>query len=143
MDSGDRDSAAGRRDFAILVLLVRLDLLAGRSPAWIWATSASGRARSPCEGKGSRRDILPSPVDTGEVVAGAPEGRRQPGGVCAAALTAWPTCCRQRVVCRPGPRTGRDYRRRGALAAALQAVGMQVSIWSRRRHPRCSSTRSA
>ena len=69
MDSCDRDSAAGRRDFAILVLLSRLGLRAGEVAALDLGDICWRQGEITVRGKGSRRDILPLPVDAGEAVA--------------------------------------------------------------------------
>ena len=54
MDSCDRYTAVGRRDFAVLVLLAGWACGRWRSPPWTWTTSAGGRADR-VRGKGSRR----------------------------------------------------------------------------------------
>lgn len=68
VDSCDRDTATGRRDFAILTLLVRLGLRAGEVAGLglddiDWRT---GQIRM--RGKGNRYDILPLPADVGAAV---------------------------------------------------------------------------
>ncbi len=79
VDSCDRDSAAGRRDFAILVLLARLGLRAGEVAALDLGDICWRQGEITVRGKGSRRDILPLPVDVGEAVAGWLAGGRPPG----------------------------------------------------------------
>jgi integrase/recombinase XerD len=76
MDSCDRDSAAGRRDFAILVLLARLGLRAGEVAALDLGDISWRQGEITVRGKGSRRDSLPLPVDAGEAVAGWLTGGR-------------------------------------------------------------------
>jgi len=69
MGSCDRGSAAGRRDFAILVLLARLGLRAGEVAAVDLGDIRWRQGEITVRGKGSRRDILPLPADAGEAVA--------------------------------------------------------------------------
>ena len=78
MDSCDRDSAAGRRDFAILVLLARLGLRAGEVAALDLGDICWRQGEITVRGKGSRRDILPLP---------STRARRWPAG--------WPGAARQ------------------------------------------------
>jgi len=66
----DRRTAAGRRDFAILTLLVRLGLRAGEVAA-LRLDDVDWRAGEiVVRGKGQRAERLPLPVDVGEAVAG-------------------------------------------------------------------------
>ena len=66
----DRRTAAGRRDFAILTLLVRLGLRAGEVAA-LRLDDVDWRAGEiVIRGKGERVECLPLPVDVGEAVAG-------------------------------------------------------------------------
>lgn len=69
LDSCDRRIAAGRRDFAILTMLVRLGLRAGEV-ASLRVEDVDWRAGEivVC-GKGNRHDRLPLPVDVGQAVA--------------------------------------------------------------------------
>src|SRR5258708_18671072 len=76
MGSCDRDSAAGRRDFAILVLLARLGLRAGEVAGLDLADICWRQGEIIVRGKGSRRDILPLPADAGEAVARPAAGGR-------------------------------------------------------------------
>jgi site-specific recombinase XerC len=84
MDSCDRDSAAGRRDFAILVLLARLGLRAGEVAALDLGDISWRQGEITVRGKGSRRDSLPLPVDAGEAVAGWLAGGRPREATCPA-----------------------------------------------------------
>ena len=84
MDSCDRDSAAGRRDFAILVLLARLGLRAGEVAALDLGDISWRQGEITVRGKGSRRDSLPLPVDAGEAVAGWLAGGRPREAACPA-----------------------------------------------------------
>lgn len=66
--SCDRDTAAGRRDFAILMLLTRLGLRRGEVAA-LELDDVDWRAGEiVIAGKGSRHDVLPLPVDVGEAL---------------------------------------------------------------------------
>ncbi len=66
--SCDRRGLVGRRDYAILLLLVRLGLRAGEVAA-ISLDDLDWRAGELLvRGKGSRQDLLPLPVDVGEAI---------------------------------------------------------------------------
>ena len=66
--SCDRDTAAGRRDFAILMLLTRLGLRRGEV-ATLELDDVNWRAGEiVIAGKGSRHDVLPLPIDVGEAL---------------------------------------------------------------------------
>lgn len=69
MDSCDRRSVAGRRDFAILVLLARLGLRAGEVAALELGDIGWRQGEITVCGKGRHRDCLPLPADAGEAVA--------------------------------------------------------------------------
>jgi integrase len=76
MDSCDRRTVAGRRDFAILLLLARLGLRAGEVAALELGDINWRQGEITVYGKSSRRDGLPLPADVGEAVAGwLAEGR--------------------------------------------------------------------
>lgn len=66
----DRTSALGRRDFAILTLLVRLGLRAAEVSALDLADLHWRVGEVTVRGKGARRDRLPLPVEVGEALAG-------------------------------------------------------------------------
>jgi len=84
MDSCDRRSVAGRRDFAILVLLARLGLRAGEVAALELGDISWRQGEIAIRGKGSRRDSLPLPADAGEAVASWLRDGRPPGAACPA-----------------------------------------------------------
>jgi site-specific recombinase XerD len=66
--SCDRRTLVGRRDYAILLLLVRLGLRAGEVAA-IQLEDVDWRAGLLLvRGKGGRQDVLPLPVDVGEAI---------------------------------------------------------------------------
>jgi len=70
LDSCDRSAKAGRRDFAILTILVRLGLRAGEV-AGLGLDDIDWRAGELVVlGKGRRAERLPLPVDVGEAVTG-------------------------------------------------------------------------
>lgn len=80
LDSCDRCTAAGRRDFAILTVLTRLGLRAGELASlrvedvdWRTGEIAVG-------GKGNRHDRLPLPVDVGQALADYCRGGRPSHG---------------------------------------------------------------
>jgi integrase len=65
----DRDSAAGRRDYAILLTMARLALRAGEV-AHLRLDESNWRAGEVrVHGKGGRLDVLPLPADVGEAMA--------------------------------------------------------------------------
>jgi site-specific recombinase XerD len=80
--SCDRRRLVGRRDYAILLLLARLGLRAGEVAA-IELDDVDWRAGLLLvRGKGSRRDVLPLPVDVGEAIVSYL--RRRPRSECRA-----------------------------------------------------------
>ena len=68
--SCDRCSGTGRRDYAILVVLVRLGLRAGEVAVLELDDIDWRRGELVVRGKGDRRERLPLPVDVGEALAG-------------------------------------------------------------------------
>jgi integrase/recombinase XerD len=84
LDSCDRGSRAGRRDFAILLLLARLGLRAGEVAALELGDIGWRRGEIIIHGKGSRRDSLPLPADVGEAIAAWLQRGRPPGTACPA-----------------------------------------------------------
>jgi integrase/recombinase XerD len=68
LSSCDRRRLVGRRDFAILLLLVRLGLRAGEVAAIQLEDVDWRRGELLVRGKGSRHDVLPLPVDVGEAI---------------------------------------------------------------------------
>jgi site-specific recombinase XerD len=69
LDGCDRQTAAGRRDLAIVSMLVRLGLRAGEVAALDLADIDWRAGELTVRGKGRRRDRLPVPVDVGQAVA--------------------------------------------------------------------------
>jgi site-specific recombinase XerD len=68
--SCDRSSALGRRDFAVLTLLVRLGLRAGEVAALELADIDWHAGELLIRGKGPKQERLPLPVDVGEAIVG-------------------------------------------------------------------------
>ena len=76
----DRETATGRRDFAVLVLLARLGLRACEASA-LELDDIDWRAGTvTVRGKGRRDEQLPLPSDVGEALAGYLRGGRAAGG---------------------------------------------------------------
>jgi integrase/recombinase XerD len=69
LGSCDRGTAAGLRDYAVLVLLVRLGLRAGEVAAMQLGDIDWRAGQVTIRGKGSRLDQLPLPADTGQAIA--------------------------------------------------------------------------
>jgi site-specific recombinase XerD len=68
LDGCDRRQTVGRRDYAILLLLIRLGLRASEVAAMRLEDVDWRRGEVLIHGKGNRRDVLPLPVDVGEAV---------------------------------------------------------------------------
>lgn len=68
--SCDRRQATGRRDHAVLLLLIRLGLRAGEVARLRLEDIDWHTGQIMVRGKGGRQDLLPLPVDVGESVAG-------------------------------------------------------------------------
>ena len=74
-----QDTAAGRRDFAMLTLLARLGLRAGEVAALTLDDIDWRAGEIVVRGKGSRAERLPLPADAGEAIAGyLRDGRPEP-----------------------------------------------------------------
>jgi len=69
LESCDRRTAVGQRDYAILVVLARLGLRAGEVAALELGDIDWRRGELLVRGKGDRRERLPLPVDVGEALA--------------------------------------------------------------------------
>ena len=84
--SCDRRRMVGRRDYAILLLLVRLGLRAGEVAAMRLEDLDWRAGEILVRGKGDRHDRLPLPVDVGQALVLVPPAsrpKRVPGGVLA------------------------------------------------------------
>jgi site-specific recombinase XerD len=82
LDSCDRSRTAGRRNYAVLLLLARLGLRAGEVAALRLDDIDWRAGQFVVRGKGSRLERLPLPVDVGEAIAayleqGRPRTRRR------------------------------------------------------------------
>jgi integrase/recombinase XerD len=69
LDSCDRQWLLGRRDYAILLLLVRLGLRAGEVASMRLDEVDWRHGQMLIHGKGNRQDLLPLPVDVGQAIA--------------------------------------------------------------------------
>lgn len=85
LGSCDRDTANGRRDFAILTTLVRLGLRAGEVAALTLDDVGWRAGEVTVCGKGNRCERLPLPADVGEAISACLHDRR-PASVAARAL---------------------------------------------------------
>ncbi|MHA6780602.1 tyrosine-type recombinase/integrase [Pseudonocardia saturnea] len=74
--SCDQDTEVGRRDLAVLTLLVRLGLRAGEVAALALEDIDWRRGEITVRGKGDRRERLPLPSDVGEAVVAYLSGSR-------------------------------------------------------------------
>jgi len=152
MDSCDRRSLAGRRDFAILLLLARLGLRAGEVAALELGDINWRQGEITIRGKGSRRDSLPLPADVGEAVAGwLAEGRprdtagpavfvrlRPPHGRLASTSVSYVV---RRACARAGIAAAGAHRLRHAAAAGMLAAGGTLAeIGQVLRHARPGTT---
>ena len=84
VDDCDRRCVAGRRDYAVIVLLARLGLRAGEVAALDWATSTGGRARSPSAARAAAATACRCPPTPAKRVAGWLAGGRPPDTACPA-----------------------------------------------------------
>jgi integrase/recombinase XerD len=134
MGSCDQDSAAGRRDLAILVLLARLGLRAGEVAGLDLGDIGWRQGEIVVRGKGSRRDILPLPADAGEAVAGWLAGGRPRDAACPAVFVRLPaphgrlastsvSYVVRRACARAGVTAAGAHRLRHSAAAGMLAAG--------------------
>jgi site-specific recombinase XerD len=68
LDSCDTSSVAGRRDYAMMLLLARLGLRAGEVAGLRLEDLDWRPGQLRVRGKGNRRDLLPLPVEVGQAV---------------------------------------------------------------------------
>ena len=133
LDSCDRTTAGGRRDFAILTLLARLGLRANEV-ATLTLDDVDWRAGElGVTGKGDRHDRLPLPVDVGQAVAeycqhGRPtSGYRSLFVLARAPFTAMSSSAVSMVVLSASRRAGigpvRAHQLRHSTAAAMRRSG--------------------
>jgi len=147
----DRRSVAGRRDFAIVMLLARLGLRAGEVAALSIDDIDWRVGEIVVTGKGNRRERLPLPHDVGEAIAGyCRRGRRR--GDCrdlflrvSAPHTGLSTSGISEVVARACTRAGLPrlgaHRLRHAAATAMRRAGAPLfEIGQALRHRQVAST---
>jgi integrase/recombinase XerD len=152
IDGCDRRTVAGRRDVAILLLLVRLGLRAGEVAALELGDINWRQGEIIVRGKGSRRDSLPLPADVGEAMAGwLARGRprhaagpavfvrlRPPHGRLASTSVSFVV---RRACARAGiPAAGAHRLRHTAAARMLAAGGTLAEIGQVLRHARPGTT---
>lgn len=65
----DRDSAAGRRDYAVMLTMARLAVRGGEVARLLLSDINWRAAEVTVRGKGGRTDLLPLPADVGEAIA--------------------------------------------------------------------------
>lgn len=114
--SCDRGTAAGLRDYAVLVLLVRLGLRVSEVAAMQLGDIGWRGGQVTVRGKGSRLDQLPLPADAGQAIAAWLRGGR-PGCSCRHVFTT--------LLAPLGPLTGKAVSaivRRAACRAGVTAV---------------------
>src|ERR1022692_1191668 len=69
LGSCDRREPAGRRDYAVLITLLRLGLRGGEGAGLTLDDIDGGAGEMGVRGKGRPRDRLPLPADAGEAIA--------------------------------------------------------------------------
>jgi site-specific recombinase XerD len=151
LHSCDRRRAVGRRDYAMLVLMLRLGLRANEVAAMQLEDIDWGAGLVTVHGKRSREDRLPLPADVGAAVAGyLQRGRPQTGSRAIFIRTAAPLDGVTRsavssVVCRASTRAGLErfgaHRlRHTAACQMLRSGGSLVEIGQVLRHDSLGST---
>jgi site-specific recombinase XerD len=135
--AGDTDTALGRRDHAIVVLLARLGLRAGEVAALMLDDLDWTRGEIVVRGKGNHTERLPLPVDVGEaLVAFLRDGRPattcrslflrasgDEGGLSAAGVGG----VVKRAVARAGLASGSAHRLRHCAATAMLRAGASLA----------------
>lgn len=148
----DRQTATGRRDFAVLTLLARLGLRACEVSALELGDLDWRAGTVTVRGKGRRDEQLPLPPDVGEALAGYLRGGRPAGGACrrvfllsrvpgggmsAGAVKA----VVRRACCRAGlPGAGAHRLRHSAATGMLHAGAPLAEIGQVLRHRSLSTT---
>lgn len=150
--SCDRDTATGRRDFAVLTLLARLGLRACEAAALELGDIDWRAGTVTVRGKGRRDERLPLPADVGEALAcylrdGRPAGggsrsvfllSRAPGGGMSDSAVK---CVVRRACLRAGlPEAGAHRLRHSAAAGMLRAGAPLAEIGQVLRHRSMSTT---
>lgn len=151
LDSCDRRTTRGRRDYAILVLLARLGLRAGEVAGLALEDIDWRAGELVVRGKGPRTERLPLPVDVGEALAGylrhgrpeavsravflrsiAPLAALSPGGV---TWVVYAACDRAGL-----PQVGAHRLRHSAATDMLRAGASLAEIGQVLRHRRAGTT---
>jgi integrase len=152
VDSCDRHDVAGRRDYAIIVLLARLGLRAGEVAGLDLGDIDWRQGEITIRGKGSRRDCLPLPADVGEAVAGWLAGGRPRNAVGPAVFvrlrppygrlaSTSVSCVVRRACARAGIAAAGAHRLRHTAAAGMLAAGGTLAeIGQVLRHARPGTT---
>lgn len=149
--SCDRRTAIGRRDYAMLTMLVRLGLRAGEVAAMTLDDIDWRAGELVVVGKGGRRDRLPLPVDVGQALAGYLQRGRRRGECRHVFVHARAPYCPMRasavshVVVRACQRAGvpelRAHRLRHGAATEMHRAGAGlVEIGQVLRHRRTATT---
>lgn len=150
--SCDRRGVAGRRDYAVILLLARLGLRAGEVAALDLGDIGWRQGEISVRGKGSRRDSLPLPADVGEAVAGWLAEGRPPDPVCPAVFvrlrpphgrlaSASVSYVVRRASARAGIAAAGAHRLRHTAAAGMLAAGGTLAeIGQVLRHARPGTT---
>jgi site-specific recombinase XerD len=145
LGSCDRGAAAGRRDYAVLVLLTRLGLRVSEVAAMELGDIDWRGGQLAIRGKGSRLDQLPLPADAGQAIAAWLRGGR-PGCSCRQVFTTvlaplGPLTRRSvsAIVTRAGRRAGlaevtAHRLRHGAATGLLQAGASLPEVGLELRH---------
>lgn len=129
LDSCDRETEAGLRDFAMITMLSRLGLRAGETAALLVSDINWRRGEFVVRGKANRIARLPLPVDVGEsVVAWMEHGR--PQGGCRNVFT--------RVHAPIGPLTNAGVSM--VVSRACQRAGLPIMHAHRLRHTVATET---
>lgn len=146
--SCDRQTHAGRRDFAILTLLARLGLRAQEAASLTLSDVDWRNGEILVAGKGNRHDRLPLPVDVGEALVDYCQNARPRGGCRAlflhvrAPFTALSNAAISFVVTQACERAGLPpvgaHRLRHSAATAMRRAGaplLEIGQVLRHRHP--------
>jgi integrase/recombinase XerD len=152
--SCDRETGAGRRDLAMLILLARLGLRAGEVAALALEDIDWRAGEISIAGKGGRRDRLPLPADAGQAIAawllhGRPPGaldrsvfiraRAPRSGLTPGAVTQAVAAAAQRA----GLGTIYAHRLRHSAATAMLGEGGSLAEIGQVLRHRCAQTTSA
>lgn len=121
LTSCDRRTSVGRRDFAVLTMMLRLGLRVSEIAALDLADVDWRHGVVLIHGKGDRAERLPLPPDVGDAVAGWLARGRPPGCCCTRVFT--------RLLAPHGPLTGKAVTqivRRAALRCGIHACAHRL-----------------